>query len=128
MSIPPDAQARRSAKPVICYPTDTLPQPDMALYQTARATARLADEIRVPPREARVIRVPAGQVLRIESTDGPQVGDLNLFNPANLSERFFSGKTRALHPCQHRRQALVLSALSAPHGHNHQRQSGLVRD
>ena len=97
MSIPPDAQARRSAKPVICYPTDTLPQPDMALYQTARATARLADEIRVPPREARVIRVPAGQVLRIESTDGPQVGDLNLFNPANLSERFFSGKTRALH-------------------------------
>ena len=97
MSIPPDAQARRSAKPVICYPTDTLPQPDVALYQAARAGARLADEIKVPPREGRAIRVGAGQILRIESVEGPQVGDLNLFNAANLSERFFSGKTRALH-------------------------------
>jgi uncharacterized protein len=74
-----------------------LPQPDLPLYQAARATARLADEITVPPREARTIRVPAGHILRIESIQGPQVGDLNLFNAANLSERFFSGKTRALH-------------------------------
>jgi len=28
---------------------------------------------------------------------GPQVGDLNLWNAADLSERFFTGKTRALH-------------------------------
>jgi uncharacterized protein YcgI (DUF1989 family) len=35
--------------------------------------------------------------LRIHSVDGPQVGDLNLFNANDLSERFYSGKTRALH-------------------------------
>jgi uncharacterized protein YcgI (DUF1989 family) len=29
--------------------------------------------------------------------DGPPVGDLNLWNAADLTERFFSGKTRALH-------------------------------
>jgi uncharacterized protein len=94
---PADATTRRAAKPVICYPTDTLPQPDLPLYQSVRAKARLVAEVTVPPREARTIHVLAGQVLRIESTIGPQVGDLNLFNAANLSERFFSGKTRALH-------------------------------
>ena len=28
--------------------------------------------------------------------DGPQVGDLNLWQAENLQERFYSGKTRAL--------------------------------
>ena len=97
MFIPSDADARRAVRPVICYPTDTLSQPDLPLYQAARATARLTDSVTVPPREARTIRVPAGHFLRIESIEGPQVGDLNLFNASDLSERFFSGKTRALH-------------------------------
>ena len=96
-TIPPDAPARRAARPVICYPTDSLPQPDLPLYQAARAGATLTTQVTVPPRDARSIHIPAGQILRIESTIGPQVGDLNLFNAANLSERFFSGKTRALH-------------------------------
>ena len=51
----------------------------------------------VPPREGRAFDVPAGHVFRIVSVEGPQVGDLNLWNAANLAERFFSGKTRALH-------------------------------
>ncbi len=34
---------------------------------------------------------------RIVSIEGPQVGDLNLWNANDLKERFFSGKTRALH-------------------------------
>jgi uncharacterized protein YcgI (DUF1989 family) len=41
--------------------------------------------------------VPAGQFFRISCVDGPQVGDLNLWNAADLPERFYSGKTRALH-------------------------------
>ena len=94
---PSDAATRRSARPVICYPIDSLPQPDLPLYQAARAGATMTTQVTLPPREARSIRIPAGQILRIESTLGPQVGDLNLFNAANLSERFFSGKTRALH-------------------------------
>ena len=52
----------------------------------------------VPPREARTFNVPAGHFFRIVCTDGgPQVGDLNLWAAGDLSERFFSGKTRALH-------------------------------
>ncbi len=97
MTIPDDADARRAVKPVICYPTDTLPQPDLPVLQRAAAGAQAGARVVVPPRDAAAIRVPAGSVLRISSVDGPQVGDLNLFAADNLDERFYSGKTRALH-------------------------------
>nr|WP_321442857.1 DUF1989 domain-containing protein [uncultured Cohaesibacter sp.] len=94
---PSDAEMRRAVKPVICYPTDTLPKPDMALYAKAREGATKVAEVIIPPREAAAIEVPAGHFLRTVSIEGPQVGDLNLFNSADLSERLFTGKTRALH-------------------------------
>jgi len=94
---PPDAQARRSVPPVICYPTRALPEPDMALYAAARVSARRVEELIVPPRQGRCFRVSAAQIMRIVSVEGPQVGDLNLWAAGDLSERFFSGKTRALH-------------------------------
>lgn len=97
MKPPPDAAARRAARPVICYPPETLPAPDMVLYAAARAGARKTGEVLIPAREARCFRVPAGHFFRIACVDGPQVGDLNLWNAADLSERFYSGKTRALH-------------------------------
>jgi uncharacterized protein YcgI (DUF1989 family) len=97
MTEPADADARRAIPPVICYPTDTLPQPDMALYTAARATARKTGETLVSPRDAGTFHVPAGHFFRISSVEGPQVGDLNLWNANDLSERFYSGKTRALH-------------------------------
>ena len=53
--------------------------------------------VMVPPRDARCFMVPAGHFFRIESVGGPQVGDLNLWNARDFGERFFSGKTRALH-------------------------------
>ncbi|MCZ0811517.1 MAG: urea carboxylase-associated family protein [Pseudomonadota bacterium] len=94
---PEDAQARRAVAPVICYPNETLPRPDMALYAAARQGARKIDEVTVAPRDAAAFRVSAGQFFRITSVGGPQVGDLNLWNADDLSERFYSGKTRALH-------------------------------
>lgn len=97
MSEPADAAARRAVAPVICYPTETLPVPDMALYRAALATVTVTAEVRVPPREARTIEVPAGAFLRLLCPGGSQVGDLNLFHRTNLAERFYSGKTRALH-------------------------------
>ena len=97
MQEPTDAAARRAVKPVICYPNDTLPAPDMALYASARQTARKVGEVEVPPRDAACFRVAAGQFFRISSVEGPQVGDLNLWNAHDLSERFYSGKSRALH-------------------------------
>jgi uncharacterized protein YcgI (DUF1989 family) len=82
---------------MICYPVDTLPVPDMATYAVARKAMELTDEVIVPPRDARTFRVPSGNFFRILSIDGPQVGDLNLWSEDDLSERFYSGKTRALH-------------------------------
>ncbi|WP_244433726.1 DUF1989 domain-containing protein [Azospirillum sp. B506] len=50
----------------------------------------------VPPRDAATWTVPAGHIFRIISTEGAQVGDLNLFNANDLKERLYTGKTRAL--------------------------------
>lgn len=94
---PADADARRAIKPVICYPVDTLPPPEMGTYTAARESMQLIDMVIVPPREAATFHVPAGHFFRIVSLDGPQVGDLNLWAADDLSERFYSGKTRALH-------------------------------
>ena len=94
---PHDAEKRSKIEPVICYPTDTLPAQDMALFSKMRGQMTKIEEIIIPPREARGFHVPAGHFLRITSIDGPQVGDLNLWADGNLKERFFSGKTRALH-------------------------------
>ncbi|MGC2083515.1 MAG: DUF1989 domain-containing protein [Bradyrhizobium sp.] len=94
---PADAASRRAATPAVVYPAGTMPRPDMSVLEAARATMRKVDEIIVPPRDARTFRAARGQFVRIVSIDGPQVGDLNLWNAHDLSERFFSGKTRALH-------------------------------
>jgi uncharacterized protein YcgI (DUF1989 family) len=94
---PADAGQRRSARPTICYPADTLPSPDLLAYRAARQGWRCVASVRVPPREARTFAVSAGHFARIVSVEGPQVGDLNLWAADNLSERFFSGKTRALY-------------------------------
>lgn len=97
MSEPADAAARRARPPVVCYPVETLPPPDMAMLARARETLTKVSETIVPPRDASAFEVPAGHFFRIVSIEGPQVGDLNLWNAHDLTERFFSGKTRALH-------------------------------
>jgi uncharacterized protein YcgI (DUF1989 family) len=95
--IPSDAAERRSVPPVVVYPVETLPSADLGLLEAARQTLTKVGEVIVPPREAASFHVPQGHFFRIVSIDGPQVGDLNLWNAADLTERFFSGKTRALH-------------------------------
>ncbi|WP_299698631.1 DUF1989 domain-containing protein [uncultured Tateyamaria sp.] len=98
MTDAPDyADAHRAIPPVICYPPETLPQPDMARYARARDGMTKLSEVIAAPREAASFDVPAGHIFRISSVEGPQVGDLNLWNANDLSERFYSGKTRALH-------------------------------
>ena len=71
---PADAEARRAIEPVICYPTDTLPVPDLALYAKARATAQKVAEVTVPPREAATFRAEAGHFFRITSVEGAAGG------------------------------------------------------
>ncbi|MAK17516.1 MAG: hypothetical protein CMN41_02595 [SAR116 cluster bacterium] len=97
LNMPSDAAVRRAVEPVICYPNDSLPAPDLGLYRAARAGARKTGEVVVAPRDAACFSVPAGGFFRISSVEGPQVGDLNLWHAGNLDEKFFSGKTRAIH-------------------------------
>jgi uncharacterized protein YcgI (DUF1989 family) len=108
---PIDADRRRAAKPIIVYPVDNLPAYDAAFYDNARAGMAKVGEMTVPPREARAFDIPAGHFFRILSIEGPQVGDLNLWNAANLAERFFSGKTRALNATHVTTGARLWSAL-----------------
>ncbi len=93
---PADAEARRAAPVVVTYAVESLPPFDAAFYERAREGMEKVDAVIVPPRDAASFRVPAGHFFRIVSIEGPQVGDLNLFNAHDPNERFFSGKTRAL--------------------------------
>jgi len=94
---PEDAQERRQRPAVVVYAVDQVPAFNADFYAAAREGATPVDELVVPPRDATAFEVPAGCFFRIESIEGPQVGDLNLWNAHDLSERFYSGKTRALH-------------------------------
>lgn len=94
---PQDGHFRKSVPPVICYPQTDLPRADLVAYRKSREGYALANEILVPARDAKCFTVPAGHFFRISSVEGAQVGDLNLWNAGDHSERFYSGKTRALH-------------------------------
>ena len=94
---PADGESRKLKPPVICYPNDTLKIPYWDNYQQAREKLEKIDEVIIPPRNAKCFEIKAGYFFRIESIDGPQVGDLNLFNANNYKEKFYAGKTRALH-------------------------------
>ena len=96
-SEPEDASLRRSAKPVICYPPESLPELNLQNLKNARKNLEQVTEKYIPPREAKCFEVESGHFFRIYSHQGPQVGDLNLWSKANPEEKFYTGKTRALH-------------------------------
>ena len=97
MTTPSDAKKRKEIRPVICYPNNTLPDPDLSGLNTRRKGSSLIKRIIIPPRQGICLPVKSGQFFRIISSEGPQVGDLNLWAEDNLNEKFYSGKTRALH-------------------------------
>jgi uncharacterized protein YcgI (DUF1989 family) len=51
----------------------------------------------IPPRSGYAWTVHAGQICRITTPRGPQVGDLNLWSLQNPRERFWAARTRQLH-------------------------------
>lgn len=72
---------------------------DRELYgNIARATESrtLVDSFVIPIRSGRAWKVPAGHACRILTVDGPQVGDLNIWNYNNPRERFWAARTRQL--------------------------------
>ena len=94
---PQDADKLQAVEPVICYNPSTLENYDFTIYEAVRHTMKKISNELIPPRSASCVNVNAGQFFRIKSVDGPQVGDLNLWSREELSEFFYSGKTRALY-------------------------------
>jgi len=57
---------------------------------------QLVESFDVPIRSGRAWSVPAGAVCRLRTVDGPQVGDLNVWNLHNPRERLWASRTRQL--------------------------------
>ena len=93
---PSDFNERVGANPVICYPNNNV-DGNLKILHEARKHLKKVNELIVPPRDAKTFTVKSGNFFRIESVEGPQVGDLNIFQANNLDEKFYSGKTRALY-------------------------------
>ncbi|MBN9086911.1 MAG: DUF1989 domain-containing protein [Reyranella sp.] len=71
---------------------------DKAFYRrVAESGGRtLVESFILPIRSGRAWTVPAGHVFRIVTPEGPQVGDLNLWNRHNPRERLWASRTRQL--------------------------------
>lgn len=89
-------------KPRIIYEA----KPGMPLYvdrklygrlASAKEGRKLSERITVPRRSGKAWPVRAGQICRIVVSEGPQVGDLNMWNRYNPRERFWASRTRQLH-------------------------------
>ena len=96
-TVPLDANNRIKNKPIVCYPIEDLKEINLPILHNARNNLKKISEIIILPRDANTFEVKKGQFFRIESVEGPQVGDLNIFQADNLEEKFYSGKTRALY-------------------------------
>ncbi|RYP85995.1 hypothetical protein DL769_000858 [Monosporascus sp. CRB-8-3] len=102
---PADASARLKARKPIPKPVPAyLPKAgspltvDEGLYADIQSAPRtLIQEFTLPIRSGRAWKAPAGSIVRISTPEGPQVGDLNIWNAHNPRERFWASRTRQLH-------------------------------
>ena len=94
---PSNFENRVGTKPVVCYPNSNLKDDNLDILLEARKYLVKNNEVTITPRDAKTFEIKRGEFFRIESVEGPQVGDLNLFQLNNLEEKFYSGKTRALY-------------------------------
>lgn len=60
------------------------------------AQRKSIEEFVIPIRSGRAWVVPAGTICRITAVEGPQVGDLNLWNLHDPRERMWAAKTRQI--------------------------------
>jgi uncharacterized protein YcgI (DUF1989 family) len=71
---------------------EQLPTFDAAFYDGSRAEVSKVAELLVPPRDAKAFEVSAGHSFRILSVEGPRVGDPNLWNAHDLTERLTAAR------------------------------------
>ncbi|MDT0378295.1 DUF1989 domain-containing protein [Streptomyces sp. DSM 42041] len=72
---------------------------DRAFYDAlsgATESRELVDRFTIPVRSGRAWEVPAGHLCRLVTVEGPQVGDLNVWNLHDPRERLWASRTRQL--------------------------------
>ncbi|QWF84610.1 urea carboxylase-associated family protein [Amycolatopsis sp. CA-230715] len=70
---------------------------DEAFYQRlADGDRELVESFEIPIRSGRAWTVPKGHLCRIVTTEGPQVGDLNIWHAHDPRERLWAARTRQL--------------------------------
>ena len=97
---------------------------DRAFYQRIaheHGLRTLVDKLVVPIRSGRAWHVPAGHVFRIVTIDGPQVGDLNIWNYHNPRERMWAARSRQLQAAHVSdvRSVMVKPAVPSTDGDDH---------
>ncbi|GAA0825754.1 DUF1989 domain-containing protein [Marinomonas arenicola] len=72
---------------------------DAAFYNSLKeggAQRTLVETIKIPMRSGKAWEVPAGHVFRVRVSDGPQVGDFNMWNKHDPRERMWASRTRQM--------------------------------
>ena len=92
----------QSPPPPAYFPTTS----DSPLYPPVQLYHRLSSlpptslsktlDLAIPPRSGRAFPVPAGSLFRFSTPEGPQVGDLNIWNRHDPRERFWAKRTSQL--------------------------------
>ncbi|OWY44383.1 meiotic chromosome segregation protein [Alternaria alternata] len=98
------ANDRTNIPPAPAYfPTsaDSPLHPPTALYTSLRSLSPDNDltktqDFVVSPRSGKAWTVPAGALFRLSTPEGPQVGDLNVWNQHDPREKFWASRTRQL--------------------------------
>ncbi|KAJ4373420.1 hypothetical protein N0V83_003715 [Neocucurbitaria cava] len=84
------------------FPTsaDSPLHPPKELYDGLRGLTKdqltKKKEFVIPPRSGKAWKVGKGEIWRLSTPEGPQVGDLNIWNQHDPRERFWAARTRQL--------------------------------
>ncbi|KAJ5287277.1 hypothetical protein N7478_002963 [Penicillium angulare] len=95
--------APRRPPPAYTAPPDSGIHATSQLYQSisktaSDASARISKEsFTIRPCSGQAWIVPAGHICRLKTPEGPQVGDLNIWNANNPRERMWAARTRQIH-------------------------------
>ena len=93
------AELRREPEPAYKASEGSPLNADRDFYsRIGSTTAReVVESFTIPIRSGKAWVVPKGHVCRLSTPEGPQVGDLNIWNLHNPRERFWAARTRQLH-------------------------------
>ncbi|KAL4791527.1 hypothetical protein BDV19DRAFT_370318 [Aspergillus venezuelensis] len=95
--------APRRPPPAYTAPKDSTVHGHTQVYRNISETAsspskrELEKSFTIRPCSAQAWVVPAGHICRLTTPNGPQVGDLNIWNAKNPRERLWAARTRQIH-------------------------------